>query len=246
MKGIRFELRGETAFFKKPDVNTFMYFTYSQIHKMALLGMLGSIIGLEGYSMQGDKSYPKFFEVLKDLKVAIVPTSQTGDLPGLCSKKVQVFNNSVGYASQEEGGNLIIKEQWLERPSWMIYLLEDGHPYYEKLKAYLLTNRCEFIPYLGKNDHFANIYNVEEIVLEETKECHQIHSLYSETQVDYEEDDYGWDDEAYYKYQEKLPVGLEPTCNQYEIETFVLSNRQLKCKDYKNIYTYNDEHLYFF
>lgn len=36
-EAIRFELWGNTAFFKKPDVNEYVYFTYNNIHKIALL-----------------------------------------------------------------------------------------------------------------------------------------------------------------------------------------------------------------
>ncbi|MED4936392.1 CRISPR-associated protein Cas5 [Heyndrickxia coagulans] len=48
LRALAFELRGRTAFFKKPDVNANIYFTYSHIHKIALLGMLGAILGLKG------------------------------------------------------------------------------------------------------------------------------------------------------------------------------------------------------
>lgn len=41
MDAIKFTLRGNTAFFKKPDVNSYYYFTYGCIHKVALLGILG-------------------------------------------------------------------------------------------------------------------------------------------------------------------------------------------------------------
>ena len=64
-------------------------------------------------------------------------------------RKIQIFNNSVGYASGEQGGNLIVKEQWLENPKWEIYLLLDGTEA-EKIAEYLLQNRCVYFPYLGK------------------------------------------------------------------------------------------------
>ena len=182
MRALKFTLTGQNAFFKKPDVNTFLYFTYSQIHKVALLGVLGSIIGLKGYGNQKGM-YPEYYALLKDLKVAIVPIAKSGDLPGLCSKKVQVFNNSVGYASKEAGGNLIVKEQWLENPMWEIYLLGDGHTYYNLLKEYLMNQRCVYIPYLGKNDHFATIKEVEEIELKHTMNYGKIESLFIKSSV---------------------------------------------------------------
>ena len=48
MEAVRFTLSGRTAFFKKPEVNAYYYFTYSQIHKIALMGMFGAILGYDG------------------------------------------------------------------------------------------------------------------------------------------------------------------------------------------------------
>ena len=80
------------------------------------------------------ENYPEFYNRLKDIKILIEPLCKKG----VISKKVQVFNNSVGYASQELGGNLIVKEQWLENPSWNIYVLLDTE---ESLIRYVNTYR---------------------------------------------------------------------------------------------------------
>ena len=135
MKAICFKLSGKTACFRKPDVNVYAYFTYNNIHKPALLGLLGAVIGLGGYtqlfeknrdlkkgSLGYDDGYPEFYEKLQYLKVSITPLAPNGYF----SKKIQVFNNSVGYASFEQGGNLVVLEQWLENPAWQIMILDDG------------------------------------------------------------------------------------------------------------------------
>lgn len=249
MKGVKFVLTGQTAFFKKPDVNTFLYFSYSQIHKVALLGMLGSIIGLKGYERQKE-TYPEYYQCLQDLQVAIIPLAKEGSLPGLCSKKVQVFNNSVGYASKEAGGNLIVKEQWLEQPKWEIYLLDNGHPYYTRIKTYLLEQRCEYIPYLGKNDHFAVIQEVEEIELESVEGPCLVNSLcpkekmaVHEVEIDFwgEEED----EETYFKYEEKLPIALEKEHNQYVMKSFIYTNRYMSCLEEQKFYQAKDKIVYF-
>ena len=36
MKALKFTLSGKTAFFKRPEVNTYYYFTFGNIHKVAL------------------------------------------------------------------------------------------------------------------------------------------------------------------------------------------------------------------
>ena len=52
MRAVKFKLKGRNAFFKKPEVNTYCYFTYGQIHKMALLGIFGAILGYDGYGIK--------------------------------------------------------------------------------------------------------------------------------------------------------------------------------------------------
>ncbi len=239
-KAIKFKLFGKTAFFKKPEVNEYAYFTYNNIHKIALLGMLGAIIGLGGYNQQKENTYPEFYEKLKDLKIAIVPDKK---LKGIYPKKIQVFNNSVGYASNEEGGNLIVREQWLENPSWTIYLYNDGfveQNIYQKLKEYLLQRKTVYIPYLGKNDHPATITEVEEIDLQETK-LDYIDSIFIENIAI---DDFESVDELAYLVKEIQPIKLQEEYNFYEYESFIYTNYYLKQKidGYKD----RDVNLYFF
>jgi len=80
MKALKFKLSGKTAFFKKPEVNSYLYFTYGNIHKVSLLGMFGAILGYGGYNqhrymldnIKGYKeSYPEFYSKLNKLKVSI-------------------------------------------------------------------------------------------------------------------------------------------------------------------------------
>lgn len=53
MKVLRFTLSGKQAFFKKPEVNKYYYFTYGHIHRVALLGLLGAVMGYSGYAQIG-------------------------------------------------------------------------------------------------------------------------------------------------------------------------------------------------
>ena len=252
MRAIKFNLRGETAFFKKPDVNTFLYFTYGNIHKVALIGMLGAIMGFKGYNSQTEKEiYPEFYAKLKDLEVSIVPKRKSEkDLPGVLGKKVQTFNNSVGYASAEAGGNLIVKEQWLEKPSWDIYIKE-GHPCYEMLLNRLQSRQYVYMPYLGKNDHLATITAFEEVDLNELAGEQKMMSLclredFEMVADEDDEEDFFEEKEIYYKYEEKLPIALEPEQNQYEVATFILTNQKLKPKKANKVYqTEHQENIYF-
>ena len=277
MKFLRFKLSGKTAFFKKPDVNTYYYFTYTSIHKVALLGMFGAILGLGGYNernnnreikkIKEDFKYPEFYEKLKELKVAIVPTNDKDlkqgkgyiTFDGYVNKKIQTFNNSVGYASYHTGGNLIVKEQWLENPVWEIYLKVDSKISEELAKRFMNYN-FTYMPYLGKNDHYANIEEVSIINDGELISSSDVKSIYGLFKSDYFEinnnidcDDGEDDDEDndYNKiewvFEEFLPVSLTESINQYKKEKFRATSLNVKCvNDYKEIYKINGLNIFFF
>lgn len=243
MKALKFLLRGKTAFFKQPDVNTYCYYTYGCIHKVALLGMFGAMMGFRGYNGQTKaETYPEFYEKLKHLKVSICPLNEKGYIP----RKVQTFNNSVGYASREEGGNLIVKEQWLENPSWEIaFLIEDEDS--ETLAERLLSYRFAFIPYLGKNDHSAQLEQVEvtEVSPVSDRGNLKISSLFPSKAGTIQQIEGGMAQlqmrESPFKYEERLPVGLEPACNQYETCQMTFTNQPVSLADNAEAYFMGDK-----
>ena len=217
MKAIKFNLSGKFAHFKKPDVNSYAYFTYSHIHKIAVLGILGSILGLKGYNQFETKEmkYPEFYEKLKDFKISIIPKKP------YFTKKIQTFNNSVGYASEEKGGNLIVREQWLENVSWDILVLENESNEFEELKERLFKKEFVFIPYLGKNDFPANIDNVEIVYLQKATKPLQSISLVPKNEIKFIKQPRKGD--VFY-YEEYLPVRLKEEYVIYEFEKMVLSS----------------------
>lgn len=243
MKILKFKLWGETAFFKKPDVNTYLYFTYSSIHKVALMGLFGAILGYKGYNqMEKDDVYPEFYEKLNSIKVAIEPKEGSR---GNVNKKIQVFNNSVGYASEEQGGNLIVKEQWLEYPCWNIYVLIDSDET-QKLLEYITGFKSVFIPYLGKNDHIANITEIEVYDVDNVSDdIEEINSLVPKKYFNFS-DDIDEIEGDLYKYQEKLPIGLNEVTNMYEFETFIYTNMLVDEFEGIDIYTINNKNIGFF
>jgi len=221
MKAISFNLSGKFAHFKKPDVNSYAYFTYSHIHKVALLGILGAILGLKGYG-NSNGNYPEFYEKLKDFKISIIPKKP------YFTKKIITFNNSVGYASKEEGGNLIIKEQWLEKPEWEILVLENETDEFKELKTRLFNKEFTFIPYLGKNDHPAVIDKVKEIELKKPTKDMVCASLIPKSKVTFKKPPRFGEN---FFYSEFLPVGLKEKFLIYECEEVVLSSWVVECED---------------
>lgn len=192
---------------------------------------------------------PEFYEKLKQLKIAIVPNLGDKNF----SRKIQAFNNSVGYASKEVGNNLIVKEQWLESPSWTIYILEDRSEEYKKIKYYLINKKCEYIPYIGKNDHFADIKNVE---IQETKKSEEninkLDSLYAENiaeDVDnLFEEILGFEinKNKKYFYKELLPIELNEKIGYSKFSNFIYTNKEINIIDKAQIYNVENKNIYYF
>ena len=245
VSALKFTLSGKSAFFKKPDVNEKVYFTYNNIHRVALLGILGAIIGLEGnknYHLFREKvpNYPEYYTKLNSLRISIVPNAQRGYF----SKKTQYFNNSTGFASQEEGGNLMVREQWLNNPSWTIYLLQGDteSTVWNKLCDYLLQEKCVYYPYLGKNDFPAIIRECSMVELSKGEYSHIDSIFYGELDM---VSDYSASEELPYVFCEISPYGLIKTYNFYQMKRSIFTNYELKSTEGLMLLSYNDQILCF-
>lgn len=151
LKLISFDLKAEMGFFKKPDINDGIYLTYNMLHKPALLGILGAVLGLRGF--EANSKMPEYYEKLKHLKVGIQPLNSSN---GNFEKDIVSYNNGTGFASMEEGGNLIVTEQILLKPEYRCFIMLDIDNELEyKLFDYIIKNKAEYLPYLGKNDFSA-------------------------------------------------------------------------------------------
>lgn len=241
IKVLKFNLNGQFAFFKNPEVNSNCYFTFNNIHKVALLGIFGSILGLKGYNQQGENEYPEFYDKLKNLNIAIVPKSD------VCpTKKIQVFNNSTMFhnkGSDSFGANLIVREEWIENPSYDIYLqIDDDNEIERELLSRIMEYRYVYVPYLGKNDHFANISDVEvfseeDINVVEDSEF-KIDSFYLKGSYKEAMDDWFDEGDNVLRYKEYLPFRLSSQTNHYEYEVVEYSTGDVEAVS-DSVKTYN-------
>lgn len=252
MKALRFILSGKTACFRKPDVNVFAYFTYNNIHKPALLGLLGAIIGLGGHNQLSDKNrglkksslsyddgFPEFYKKLKELKVAITPLASHGYF----SKKIQTFNNSVGYASFEQGGNLIVREQWLEEPSWQILIHDDDSEVFQQISEYLVGGKSVFIPYLGKNDHPAKIEHVKMVELLPVINEQKVFSLFEENKLQIVKSPPRG--ELSYYFKEVSPIRLNEQYHFYEYANLVFTNHKIENENVEDVFSHEGNNYAF-
>jgi len=169
-------ISSEFALFKKNDSNEFAL-TYNFPPKTQLLGLLGAIIGLSGYSKNENKA--DFYEKLKDFKIAIIPINENNKNVAEPPKKTVItYNNYHGYGSNEMGGILQVKEQLLIEPRYRIFISGKGE-YYDKLKKKLESQEYFYTPYLGKNEFLASIqYEGEKESTKITKGAVKISSIF--------------------------------------------------------------------
>lgn len=162
MDAFSIDLVGEMALFKKNDANDIVYISYNFIHKPAVLGLLGAILGYTGYSKSGSKEMPEYYKKLKDLKIAIQPLYSKP-----LKKVITGFNNATGLGS--DAGVWQIKEQILVGEPYIkyrIFILEDNSEQTNNelngLKKRLKKNESEYPLYFGKNEFFAHYENYKE------------------------------------------------------------------------------------
>lgn len=255
MKLLSFDLRAEMGFFKKPDINEKIYLTYNMLHRPALLGILGAIAGLKGYEKNGEM--PEYYKKLKHLKIGIEPLESD---KGNYTKTIISYNNTTGFASNEDGGNLIVSEQILLNPSFRCYVLLDTDNKIEQTLYNRITNQeAEYIPYLGKNDFSAwwEKYSVKEYKYknEHPQSSFIIKSIFNKENHSVNEERQGLMDDfdlfsmetssQIFFYFERLPIGFDEELKQYQMSDFAYTSAKLK-KDtsLENLYFLQNEGIY--
>jgi CRISPR-associated protein Cas5h len=229
-KLISIDLKADLGFLKKPDINEGIYLTYNMLHKPVLLGVLGAVVGLEGYQVRG--RLPDYYVQLKGLRVGIQPLQARN---GNFLKSVVEYNNGVGYASQEAGGNLIVREQILIRPTFRCFVeLDTDDSLEQRLLESLRNGEADYLPYFGKNEFslwwndfrefdyqpfdFAEDYEVATIFMkskEVIKEMVQKKIISPFIMRG---------SESKFMTFEELPVGFDEQLLQYEKRPFVYTN----------------------
>lgn len=254
-KLISFRIKADKGFLKKPDINDGMYLTYNMLHKPAILGILGAIAGLEGYKK--NQELPEYYKLLEDLPVGVRPLD---DEKGNFQKTIITYNNTTGFASEEAGGNLMITEQTLIKPSYEIFLLLDiKNDIQNTLYQNIINQKAEYLPYLGKNDYslwwdktedvteynweqanhldssvyLKSVFNKNENSVQEMEEYAQVSDDLFEP-LDILQPD------SFY-YFERLPINFNEKLYQYNYGDFAFTNVKLNINKLNNIYCLNNE-----
>lgn len=255
MSILKFNLSGKTAFFRSNEVNEGdLQFTFGHIHKIALMGILGAILGIDGHMMgylklKDKYVHPEFYTKLKDIKVSIVPKVSKGYF----RRKKHNMVNTAGYANEagKKAATLMYTEQWLEDVSWDIYIdlqYLTVNELREKLIDYILNGKSRFITYLGKTNHPATIKNVE--ILEKKKISNDkinINSLFlSDKVVKVKNKGFGNSNLNEFIYKEVLPVAYTDNKSLYVSKSFTFSNAKFNIGNNEEFLEVNGLNLFFF
>ena len=234
---LSFDLRADFACFKKPDVNEGLILTFNCLHKPALIGILGAIAGLKGYSRKGE--FPEYYQAFKNLLVGIEPLENFHE-KGNFGKTIIKYTNTVGYANAD--GNLIVTEQTLVRPGYRCYVfLDDAIEHQSTLYQRLLKGESVYLPYLGKNE-FSAWWDVEKTVEEynylafTASSDFKISSLFirqypliqQKVNPKISPSLRSVTNPASFMYFERLPIGFDEKLYQYELAEFAFTDWTLK------------------
>lgn len=250
-KLISIDLKADFGFFRKPDVNNTINMSYNMLHKPALLGIFGAIIGLEGYKEKG--KMPAYFDALKDVQIGIEPLLHE---KGNYQKTSIKYSNTVGYANN--GSTYLTEEATLIKPAYRVYALLDlENTHHSLLYENLQEGKAEFLPYFGKNE-FAAWWEKESFVtydfeaIETPLEDIKIKTLFLKQDIVKENKatpifDFMtfMDEETPFMYFERLPKGFDTTLFQYKIGDYALTTFQLKQSiGINNLYFLNQKQYY--
>lgn len=238
-KLISIDIFADFGMLKKPDTNEPVYLTFNMLHKPALLGILGAIIGASGFKKKG--VLPDYYDKLKNLKIGIQPLNHE---KGNFQKTVITYNNTTGMASKEQGGNLMVTEQTLIAPSYRCYFLFDtDNDLHRKADQYFSKYYAEYIPYLGKNEFSVwwKDYKEYEFEYYEPVEVFKINSIYIKDQPVKGAKDvqpfspFSISQGDSFTFFERLPIGyhdIGKQTYQYDYRNFAFTDWTLKA-DYK-------------
>ena len=245
-------LSADFGFFRKPDFNNTLNLTYNIIHKPSILGILGAIVGFEGFKKKGN--IPEYYNKLKHIPIGIKPLN---DNNGNFVKFEIKYTNTIGYANTD--GNLLLQELTIFKPSYQIFLLLNIQNEAElKLYNYLQNGEAEYIPYFGKNEFHCwfnkndfKEYSVNKII--EIKNNYQINTIFNKNNNTVknfiEEDEIDFEDlsnnENKFIYFERLPINYNETIFQYNYGEFIYTNYKFKNNlAIDNLYKIGDNEQY--
>lgn len=248
-KLVSIDFKSDFGFFRKPDANNTINLSYNMLHKPALLGIFGAIVGLDGYKEKG--KLPQYYEIFEDLKIGIEPLHHD---KGNFQKIVIKYSNTVGYANN--GSTYLTEEATLIKPNYRVYVLLDLDNEHQKLLLeYLRDGKAEYLPYFGKNEFSVWWENFQEYkfsVESIPQSGFKVKSLFLKKDIIKEQKQTPlinfhsfWENETPFMYFERLPQNIDTSLYQYNLGDFVFTTFELKeTANIHNLYKLENTEFY--
>jgi len=154
---IKFQIKGEFAFFKN-KINIRENYSYHSIHKPAILGILGAILGMDGFSdFKKNKTIQYIDELSDKIKVSIIKKMDT------LFVKSKINDSTMLQITSDREKVIQQTEYFLDNPLFEIYLDISDNELFDNIYDKLFDNNFVFEPVLGKSYLHCSISNVEKI-----------------------------------------------------------------------------------
>lgn len=236
-KLISIDLKSDFGFFRKPDANNTINLSYNMLHKPALLGIFGAIVGLQGYKAKGIQ--PKYYEIFKNIKIGIEPIDHE---KGNFQKTTIIYSDTTGFNNNDKNklpATRIMEEVTLIKPCYRVYTLLDlDDDNQHLLYDYLKEGKAEYLPYFGKNEFAAWWENFREYdyqAVEKPLSNFKIRTLFLKQDIIKKQKaapflDFMnfWENETPFMYFERLPKSFDLTLFQYDLGDSVFTTFGLK------------------
>ncbi|WHZ60080.1 CRISPR-associated protein Cas5 [Metabacillus hrfriensis] len=201
MNAIQMDISGQFGFFHWNKTKGDLRVTNLFISRTEVLGILGAVLGLDGYAQERfkqkhGKDSVLFSHQLQGLHVSIVPREEN---------KPQFFDDQLIHRSMEhinKKGALMVKMKGLVSLHYTLFISKGqvDDQIFATLCDYLKKGWAEYIPYFGRNQFPLSFDFVKEVHLREAASNDLvIHSLFKEHDVeDCQIDDIDLTDGAYH------------------------------------------------
>lgn len=243
MKALRFEIKAKQGMLKNPLTSRGVNLTFTNLHVVALKGIIGAILGFDGKltlnnnqqallyieskeQLTKEKLIPENILKLENLSYSIIPNFTSDNF--IKRMYTTTNNNGINYSHEKNDIVTIInKNELLEDVHYTVYIYEDS-PYYSELKESLFNSSFYYRPFLGKTQFPIELEDVTELELELFNQGSnfQLASLFEKgiSNFDVEENLY-LDDLSYFC--ETIPSGINYQTTLYAYKEYLLTNSYL-------------------
>lgn len=248
MKAFSVDFVGDMALFKKNDANDLVFTSYNFIHKPAVLGLFGAILGLSGYSKSGNGKHPEYYIKLKELEIAIQPLFNKP-----LQKVITGFNNATGHANigeKKDGATWQIREQILVgEPTIGFRVFVKKNASTSKLMQKLKNYETTYPLYFGKNEFFAHYDDFQEYeLIGSSDKTSKIDSLFkrSNNELNLNKSKFRFgNEESKFIIFEQLPYDFDD-CGFYKKDLFTWTNYDvtIMSNEFSRLSTQNGNKFY--